>query len=898
MSELLRNDVDPVETREWLQALESLLREEGPERARFIIDQLAEQARKAGVDLAATGKGGSILTDYINTIATSDEPAYPGDKELERRIRAIIRWNAVMIVLRASKKGLDLGGHMSSFASSATVYEVAFNHFFRARNEKDGGDLVYFQGHISPGVYARAFVEGRLTETQLDSFRQEVDGQGLSSYPHPKLMPTFWQFPTVSMGLGPIGSIYQARFLKYLTDRGLKDCSEQKVYAFLGDGEMDEPESKGAITVAVREKLDNLIFVINCNLQRLDGPVVGNGKVIHELEGLFRGAGWEVIKVIWGSKWDELLQKDTSGKLLQLMNETVDGDYQTFKSKNGAYVREHFFGKYPETAALVADWTDEQIFSLNRGGHDPRKVYAAFKKANETKGKPVVILAKTIKGYGMGEAAEGKNIAHQVKKMELDSVRHLRDRFQVPVADEQLEELPYLSFEQGSAEWNYLHERRKALKGYLPSRLPQTTVQLDIPELSAFDALLGEQNREISTTMAFVRSLNVLLKDKSVGQRIVPILADEARTFGMEGLFRQIGIYSPHGQQYTPQDRDIVSYYKEDKKGQILQDGINELGAMSSWLAAATSYSTNDCPMIPFYIYYSRFGFQRVGDMCWAAGDQQARGFLLGATSGRTTLNGEGLQHEDGHSHILAGTIPNCVSYDPSFAYEVAVIIQDGLRRMYGDKPENIYYYITTLNENYVHPAMPAGAEEGIRKGIYKLETVAGDKAKTAGQELSVQLLGCGSILNYARRAALILSDDYGIGSDVFSVTSFNELARDGQDADRWNMLHPQSEPRVPYIAQVLGKAPAIAATDYMKVYGDQVRAFVPADSYRVLGTDGFGRSDSRENLRRHFEVNEGYIVVAALTELAKLGRIDSALVAQAIAKFGIDADKINPLYA
>jgi pyruvate dehydrogenase E1 component len=898
MSELLRNDVDPVETREWLQALESLLREEGPERARFIIDQLAEQARKAGVDLAATGKGGSILTDYINTIATSDEPAYPGDKELERRIRAIIRWNAVMIVLRASKKGLDLGGHMSSFASSATVYEVAFNHFFRARNEKDGGDLVYFQGHISPGVYARAFVEGRLTETQLDSFRQEVDGQGLSSYPHPKLMPTFWQFPTVSMGLGPIGSIYQARFLKYLTDRGLKDCSEQKVYAFLGDGEMDEPESKGAITVAVREKLDNLIFVINCNLQRLDGPVVGNGKVIHELEGLFRGAGWEVIKVIWGSKWDELLQKDTSGKLLQLMNETVDGDYQTFKSKNGAYVREHFFGKYPETAALVADWSDEQIFSLNRGGHDPRKVYAAFKKANETKGKPVVILAKTIKGYGMGEAAEGKNIAHQVKKMELDSVRHLRDRFQVPVADEQLEELPYLSFEQGSAEWNYLHERRKALKGYLPSRLPQTTVQLDIPELSAFDALLGEQNREISTTMAFVRSLNVLLKDKSVGQRIVPILADEARTFGMEGLFRQIGIYSPHGQQYTPQDRDIVSYYKEDKKGQILQDGINELGAMSSWLAAATSYSTNDCPMIPFYIYYSMFGFQRVGDMCWAAGDQQARGFLLGATSGRTTLNGEGLQHEDGHSHILAGTIPNCVSYDPSFAYEVAVIIQDGLRRMYGDKPENIYYYITTLNENYVHPAMPAGAEEGIRKGIYKLETVAGDKAKTAGQELSVQLLGCGSILNYARRAAVILSDDYGIGSDVFSVTSFNELARDGQDADRWNMLHPQSEPRVPYIAQVLGKAPAIAATDYMKVYGDQVRAFVPAESYRVLGTDGFGRSDSRENLRRHFEVNEGYIVVAALTELAKLGRIDSALVAQAIAKFGIDADKINPLYA
>ena len=891
MSELLRNDVDPGETREWLDALESLLREEGPDRARFILDQLADKARHAGVEFAIGGKGGQILTDYINSIATSDEPAYPGDKELERRIRSIIRWNAVMIVLRASKKGLDLGGHMSSFASSATIYDVAFNHFFRARNEQDGGDLVYFQGHISPGVYARAFVEGRLSEAQLDSFRQEVDGKGLSSYPHPKLMPDFWQFPTVSMGLGPIGSIYQARFLKYLTDRGLKDCSAQKVYAFLGDGEMDEPESKGAITVAVREKLDNLIFVINCNLQRLDGPVVGNGKVINELEGLFRGAGWEVIKVIWGSKWDELLQKDTSGKLLQLMNETLDGDYQTFKSKNGAYVREHFFGKYPETAALVKDWTDEQIFSLNRGGHDPRKVYAAFKKANETKGKPVVILAKTIKGYGMGDAAEGKNIAHQVKKMELDSVRHLRDRFQVPVSDDQLAELPYLSFEQGSAEWNYLHDRRKALKGYLPSRLEQTTVQLEIPELSAFDALLGEQNREISTTMAFVRSLNVLLKDKSVGQRIVPILADEARTFGMEGLFRQIGIYSPHGQQYTPQDRDIVSYYKEDKKGQILQDGINELGAMSSWLAAATSYSTNDCPMIPFYIYYSMFGFQRVGDMCWAAGDQQARGFLLGATSGRTTLNGEGLQHEDGHSHILAGTIPNCVSYDPSFAYEVAVIIQDGLRRMYGDQPENIYYYITTLNENYLHPAMPAGAEEGIRKGIYKLESVAGEKAK-------VQLLGCGSILNYVRRAAGILSADYGIGSDVYSVTSFNELTRDGQDADRWNMLHPDSTPRVPYIAQVMNQAPAIAATDYMKLYGEQVRAFVPAQSYRVLGTDGFGRSDSRENLRRHFEVNEGYIVVAALTELAKLGQIDKALVAQAIAKFGIDADKINPLYA
>jgi len=896
MSERLINDVDPVETREWIDALESLLREEGPERAGYILEQLAAEARKAGLAVAAGGEG--VLTDYLNTIAVDDQPAYPGNLELERRIRAIIRWNAIMIVLRASKKGLDLGGHMSSFSSSATLYEVCFNHFFRARNDKDGGDLVYFQGHISPGVYARAFVEGRLTADQLDNFRQEVDGQGLPSYPHPKLLPEFWQFPTVSMGLGPIGAIYQARFLKYLTDRGLKDCSEQKVYAFLGDGEMDEPESKGAITIAVREKLDNLVFVINCNLQRLDGPVVGNGKVVNELEGLFKGAGWDVVKVLWGSKWDELLAKDSSGKLIQLMNETLDGDYQTFKSKDGAYVRKHFFGKYPETAALVADWTDEQIWALNRGGHDPRKVFAAFDRARHAKGKPTVILAKTIKGYGMGDAAEGKNIAHQVKKMELDSVRHFRDRFKVPVTDEQLENLPYLSLEPGSPEHSYLHERRAALKGYLPSRLPQTSVKLEIPALGDFSALLEEQKREISTTMAFVRALNVLIKDKSVGQRIVPIIADEARTFGMEGMFRQIGIYSPHGQQYTPQDRDIVSYYKEDKQGQVLQEGINELGAMSSWLAAATSYSTNDCPMIPFYIYYSMFGFQRVGDMCWAAGDQQARGFLVGGTSGRTTLNGEGLQHEDGHSHILAGTIPNCISYDPTYAYEVAVIVQDGINRMYGDKPENVYYYLTTLNENYAHPAMPEGAEEGIRKGIYKLETVSGDKAQTGGHDVRVQLMGCGSILNYVRRAAVILSEEYGIGSDVFSVTSFNELARDGQDADRWNLLHPTAEPRVPYIAQVMGTAPAIAATDYMKSYADQVRAFMPSSSYRVLGTDGFGRSDSRENLRRHFEVNEGYIVLAALTELAQAGQVDKQLVVDAIAKFGIAADKINPLYA
>lgn len=886
MSDILKNDVDPIETLEWLASLESLLREEGPQRAQFILEQLAEKARVSGVEVAEKAN-----RDYINTIPASDEPAYPGDLEMERRIRAIIRWNAVMIVLRASKKDLDLGGHMSSFASSATIYEVCYNHFFRARNEKDGGDLVYFQGHISPGIYARAFVEGRLTEEQLDNFRQEVDGKGIPSYPHPKLMPEFWQFPTVSMGLGPIAAIYQARFLKYLTDRGIKDCAEQTVYAFLGDGEMDEPEAKGALTVAVREKLDNLVFVVNCNLQRLDGPVVGNGKVINELEGLFAGAGWDVTKVIWGRKWDELLKKDTSGKLIQLMNETVDGDYQTMKSRDGAYVREHFFNRYPETAALVKDMTDEEIFALNRGGHDPRKLFAAFSKAAQTKGKPTVILAKTIKGYGMGEAAEGKNIAHQVKKMDLGSVRHLRDRFNLPVTDEQLENLPYLKIEEGTEEHKYLHARRAALKGYVPTRLRESTTKLEIPALDAFGPLLGEQAREISTTMAFVRSLNVMLKDKSIGKRIVPILADEARTFGMEGLFRQIGIYSPHGQQYTPQDRDIVSYYKEDKQGQVLQDGINELGAMSSWLAAATSYSTNDCPMIPFYIYYSMFGFQRIGDMAWAAGDQQARGFLLGATSGRTTLNGEGLQHEDGHSHILANTIPNCISYDPSYAYEVAVIVQDGLRRMYGEKPENVFYYITTLNENYAMPAMPEGAEEGIRKGIYKLESVAGTKAK-------VQLLGCGSILGHVRTAAQILASEYGVGSDVFSVTSFNELARDGQDADRWNMLHPTSEARVPYIAQVLGSDATIAATDYMKSFADQVRAFVPTENYRVLGTDGYGRSDSRANLRRHFEVNEFYVVVAALTELAKRGEIDKQVVADAIAKYGIDADKVNPLYA
>ncbi|MCW9718205.1 pyruvate dehydrogenase (acetyl-transferring), homodimeric type [Avibacterium sp. 21-599] len=887
MSEMLRNDVDPIETNDWLLAIDSVIREEGVERAQFIIEQLMQHARANSVSLP-TG----VSTDYINTIPVEEEPNYPGNLDLERRIRSAIRWNAIMMVLRASKKDLELGGHMSSFQSSATIYEVCFNHFFKARTEKNGGDLVFFQGHISPGIYARAFVEGRLTEEQLDNFRQEVHGKGLSSYPHPKLMPEFWQFPTVSMGLGPLNAIYQARFLKYLHNRGLKDTADQTVYAFLGDGEMDEVESRGGLAFAAREKLDNLVFVINCNLQRLDGPVTGNGKIIQELEAQFNGCGWEVIKVVWGRRWDRLLQRDTSGKLLQLMMEVVDGDYQTFKAKDGAYVRKHFFGRYPETEALVAEMTDDEIWALNRGGHDPLKVFAAFNKAKQVKDKPVVLLVKTIKGYGMGDAAEGKNIAHQVKKMDMSGVKHVRDRFNIAVSDEEIEKLPYIKFEEGSEEYKYLHERRQALNGYLPTRAPRFTYELEVPALEEFAQLFEAQSRPISTTMAFVRSLNVLLKNKSVGKHIVPIIADEARTFGMEGLFRQIGIYNPHGQNYTPQDREQVSYYREAIDGQVLQEGINEQGATASWIAAATSYSTNNVPMIPFFVYYSMFGFQRVGDLMWLAGDQRARGFMIGGTSGRTTLNGEGLQHEDGHSHIQSSVIPNCISYDPAFAFEVPVIIQDGVRRMYGPEQEDVYYYITTLNETYEQPAMPKGAEEGIRKGIYKFETVTGQgKGK-------VQLLGSGAILRHVREAAKLLADDFGVTSDVYSVTSFTEVARDGANVERWNLLHPEAEAKTPYIAQVMNDAPAVAATDYIKLYAEQVRAYVPAQSYRVLGTDGFGRSDSRENLREHFEVNAHYVVIAALTELAKQGTVDKKVVADAIAKYGIDADKINPLYA
>ena len=885
MSELLKNDVDPIETNDWLASIDSLIREEGIERAQFIIDQVMQQARAGGVSLPS-----GITTDYVNTIPVSEQPAYPGNLDIERRIRSYVRWNAVMMVLRGQKKDLDLGGHLSTYQSAATMYEVGFNHFFKAATEKNGGDLVFFQGHAAPGMYARAFLEGRLTEEQLDNFRQEVHGKGLSSYPHPKLMPDFWQFSTVSMGLGPVNAIYQARFLKYLHNRGLKDTADQKVYAFLGDGEMDEIESKGALTFAAREHLDNLIFVISCNLQRLDGPVNGNGKIVQELEGLFVGAGWEVIKVMWGSRWDKLFAKDTTGKLTQLMMEVVDGDYLTFKSKDGAYVREHFFGRYPETAALVADMTDDEIWALQRGGHDPLKVFAAFKKAQNA-GKPVVILVQSVKGYKIAEA-ESKNTAHQSKKMSAESIKAYRDYFHIPVKDEELEKLPYVTFPEGSEEYKYLHEHRKALQGYLPARHPKFTVNFKAPELSEFSALLEAQPRPISTTMAFVRFLNTLLKDKEVGKHIVPIVADEARTFGMEGLFRQIGIYNPHGQNYVPSDRDLVAYYREAKDGQVLQEGINELGATSSWLAAATSYSVSNMPMIPFFIYYSMFGFQRVGDLMWAAGDQLARGFMIGGTSGRTTLNGEGLQHEDGHSHIQSLTIPNCVSYDPAFAYEVAVIMQDGINRMYGEKQEDVFYYITTLNEIYDQPAMPAGSEEGIRKGLYKFERVQG---KGKGE---VQLLGSGAILRHVREAAQILANDYGISSDVYSAPSFTEAAREGADAVRWNMLHPTETPRVPYVAQVMNDKPAVAATDYMKLFAEQIRAYVPAKHYHVLGTDGFGRSDSRANLRDHFEVDAHHVVVAALHVLAQEGTVDKKVVAEAITKYGIDPERLNPLYA
>ena len=877
---------DDSERGEWLEALDSVEAFEGLERVDELLEAIVTSARRKGAKLPFAANSA-----YVNTISPEHQPEHPGDRKLEMTIRRYVRWNAAAIVLRANKDSSELGGHIASFQSAATLYDTGFMHFWRAADETHGGDLVYFQGHSSPGVYARAFLEGRLSEDQLVNFRQEVGGVGLSSYPHPWLMPEFWQFPTVSMGLGPLMAIYQARFLRYLHGRGLADTAERKVWVFCGDGEMDEPESLGAISLAGREKLNNLIFVINCNLQRLDGPVRGNGKIVQELEADFRGAGWNVVKCLWGSGWDALLAKDKDGKLRQLMEECVDGEYQDFKSKNGAYIREHFFGKHPETAAMVADWSDAQIWALTRGGHDPIKVFAAFKAASEHKGQPTVILAKTVKGYGMGAAGEGQMIAHQAKKIGTDALKAFRDRFGIPLSDEELTKLPFLKLPPGGPEEQYLQGRRKALGGPLPARRRRST-PLEIPALSAFEGLLQAtgEGREISTTMAFVRILSTLLRDKNIGQRIVPIVPDESRTFGMEGLFRQIGIFSQVGQLYRPQDADQLMYYREDSKGQILQEGINEPGAMASFIAAGTSYSTSNCPMIPFYIYYSMFGFQRIGDLAWAAGDMRARGFLIGGTSGRTTLNGEGLQHEDGHSHILASTIPNCVGYDPTYAYELAVIIQHGLKRMYADN-EDVYYYITTLNENYPHPAMPEGAEEGILKGMYKLKTVEAPKSA-----LKVRLLGAGAILREVEAGAELLARDFGVSSEIWSVTSFTELRREGLEAERWNLLHPEADKRLSYVEQCLakGQGPVIAATDYMKAIGDGIRAYVPA-SYRVLGTDGFGRSDYRRALRSFFEVDRHHVAVAALKSLADDQLLPAKKVSEAIAKYGINPDKPSP---
>jgi len=875
-----------AENQEWLEALDSVEAFEGLDRVDALLESVVTSARRKGARLPFAAN-----TAYVNTIHPEDQPPYPGNGDLEATIRHAVRWNAAAIVVKANKESSELGGHIASFQSAATLYETGFTHFWRAADDTHGGDLIYFQGHCAPGIYARAFVEGRLTEEQLLNFRQEVGGKGLSSYPHPWLMPAFWQFPTVSMGLGPLMAIYQARFLRYLQGRGLADTTARKVWAFCGDGEMDEPESLGAISLAGREKLDNLIFVVNCNLQRLDGPVRGNGKIVQELESDFRGAGWNVIKCLWGSNWDELLAKDKQGKLRQLMMECVDGEYQDFKSKNGAYIRERFFGRYPETAAMVADWSDARIWSLTRGGHDPIKVYAAYKAAVDHKGSPTVILAKTVKGYGMGEAGEGQMIAHQQKKLGDHALKAFRDRFNIPISDEEVAKVPFLKLPEKGEAMKYLRDRRAALGGYLPTRRRKSE-PLVIPELSAFDALLKAtgEGREISTTMAFVRILTTLLRDKNIGPRIVPIVPDESRTFGMEGLFRQFGIYSQEGQRYRPQDADQLMYYREDAKGQILQEGINEPGAMASFIAAATSYSTSNMPMIPFYIYYSMFGFQRVGDLCWAAGDMRARGFLIGGTSGRTTLNGEGLQHEDGHSHILAATVPNCLSYDPTYAYELAVIIQHGLKRMYVDN-EDAYYYITTLNENYPHPALPEGAEEGILRGMYLLRKVGAGKP-----QLQARLLGSGAILREVEAAAEMLAKDFGVSSEVWSVTSFSQLRRDGLETERWNLLHPDKTPRKSYIEQRLAKGvgPVVASTDYIKLLADGVRPFVPA-RYRTLGTDGFGRSDYRRRLRSFFEVDRRHVAVAALKSLADDQLLPSKTVLEALKSYEIDPERASP---
>ena len=881
------DDVDPAETREWLEALESVVEREGPERAAWLLDAITNEAQEQGVYRT------HLNTPYLNTIPPKDEAAIPGDMFMERRIRSLVRWNALATVMRANMDNDDeLGGHIASFASSATLYDVGFNHFFRAPSDENEGDLVFFQGHSAPGVYARAYLEGRISEEQLDNFRREVDGKGLSSYPHPWLMPDFWQFPTVSMGLGPIQAIYQAHIMKYLQNRELIQQDNRKVWAFLGDGEMDEPESLGALALAGREKLDNLVFVVNCNLQRLDGPVRGNGKIIQELEGVFRGAGWNVIKVVWGRLWDPLLEKDSEGLLRRRMEECVDGEYQAYKKNGGAYTREHFFGDNPELKKLVEHMSDEDVYRLNRGGHDPFKVYAAYHAAVNHTGRPTVILAKTVKGYATG-AGEAVNKTHQMKKLDLESLKDFRDRFDMPFTDEQLEEVPYYRPADDSPELRYMKEQRDKLGGYMPVRRQKASQQLTIPGLDVFANFLeGSGDREISTTMAFVRMMSTLIKDKQIGERVVPIVPDEARTFGMEGLFRQLGIYSSGGQKYEPEDAGQVMYYREDKKGRILEEGINEAGAMSGWLAAATSYSVHDFALIPFYIYYSMFGFQRVGDLAWAAGDSQARGFLLGATAGRTTLNGEGLQHQDGHSHILAGTVPNCVSYDPAYSYELAVIIQDGLRRMYEDN-EKVFYYLTLMNENYVHGAMPEGAEEGIRKGMYLLREGKPKTRKTP----RVQLLGSGTILREVEAAAELLREDFGVAADVWSVTSFNELRREGLRMDRDDMLNPEQERELNWVEKCLKDraGPVIASTDYMRAFADQIRPWVNAP-YSVLGTDGFGRSDSRQKLRHFFEVDRYFVVLAALNALRKEGKVDAAVVKQAIEKYGIDTDKPYPV--
>ena len=867
-----------------MDALDSVLENEGVERAHYLVGRMIRRARRKGAYLPY-----SANTAYLNTIPESREKKSPGNHELEHRIRSMVRWNAMAMVVQANHVDASLGGHIASFASAATLYDVGFNHFFHAPSENHGGDLVYIQGHSAPGIYARAYLEGRISEDELHRFRQEVDGDGLSSYPHPWLMPDFWQFPTVSMGLGPIMAIYQARFMRYLHDREIRDTAGRKVWAFMGDGEMDEPESLGAISLAGREKLDNLIFVVNCNLQRLDGPVRGNGKIIQELEAVFRGAGWNVIKLIWGSYWDPLIAKDKTGILRQRMEEAVDGDYQIYKARGGAYTREHFFGKYPELLEMVANMSDEDIWRLNRGGHDPHKVYAAYAEAVAHEGRPTVILAKTVKGYGMGMAGEGQNITHQQHEMGLQALKQFRERFSIPVAEEDLKATPFFKPADDSPEIQYMKERRAALGGYLPQRRTQAT-PLEIPGLEAFEPLLRSTGeREISTTMASVRILQILTRDKALGSFVVPIVADEARTFGMEGMFRRLGIYSSVGQLYEPVDSDQVSFYHEDHKGQILQEGISEAGALSSFIAAGTSFTNHDCPMIPFYYFYSMFGFQRIGDLAWAAGDSQARGFLMGGTSGRTTMAGEGLQHQDGHSQVLASTIPNCVAYDPTYAYEVAVIIRDGLRRMLQDE-EHVYYYLTVTNEKYAHPEMPEGVEEGILRGMYRLR-------KSEGTGARINLLGSGAILLEVLAAADLLEEDYGVAVDVFSVPSFNELKRDADAVHRWNQRHPEEDPRRSHVEICMADstAPTVAATDYISTYADQIRSSV-SGSYTVLGTEGFGRSDTRPKLRDFFEVDAKNIVLAALNALVAEGAIERNTVTHFIEKSGIDPDKPNPL--